>query len=142
HVKADVGVAHHQVNRDQQDRAHHHQQGAFANFVHKQAKRRCAEHGEIGQDADQEASQGAAGTVGVDEELDGEGFERKNGRVKHDAEGDDVPIRNPEVKYVLEYNFVGRALVSQVVIFFCVDFLHPVNDGSDHAQTAETDGNK
>ena len=100
-------VGHHQVYRDQQNRAEHHKERALSDAINEQAEQRCSEHGEEGKDADQESPDFAGGVMGLDKELNGESFKGKDGGVKNDAQRDNVPVRDAEVGDVLEDYFVG-----------------------------------
>src|SRR5207245_8883224 len=99
---------------------------------------RC-EQREGSKNANQKTAQFAAGPVRFDEELDSKSFKRKDGRIEHDAECDDIPVGPPELIDIAEYYFVGRTCVSQLVFFLGVTFHCPLDQRVYYATRAETD---
>src|SRR5208337_1445482 len=106
----------------------------LADAIHHQAEQGGRDHGEQRQHAGEEPAELARGTVRVHEELDGEGLEGKDARVKHNAQGDDVPVGDAELEEVLEYNLVGRARLPHGEVLLGIDVHDPINHGPDDAQ--------
>ena len=69
-----------------------------------------------------------AATVKSREEVDGEGTEREDSRIKGEAQTDHVPVRPVEAQNAAHLQFVNFAGFTQLVLLFRPALQYPVND--------------
>src|SRR5208283_3666619 len=140
-VEIDLGVGHHKVNGDEEDRAEHHEESALADAINPEAKDRGGDHGKQRQHTGEETTELTRGAMGFDEKLHGKGLEREDGRVEGNAKSDDVPVADAELEEVGEDDLVGGG-VAQVEVALGVDLEDPVDDGAHDAKDGKRKGNQ
>src|SRR4029077_6177597 len=100
---------------------------------------RSGNHGKQREHARQESAKLARGAVRLDKEFHGERLEGKDGRVKSDAESDNVPVAHAKLEQVGEDDLFGGSF-AQAEVPLRLGLQDPVNNGSHNAKDREGKG--